>query len=251
MPERDEERLLAELRTLGRSNDVPGVDEDRMVARVEAALRAAPEPRGTGRRLALAALAVLVALVATPPVRAAVADWFGFSGVRVETGDPRGAASEPPALRGGPEVAQAAAAVPFPLLVPTALGRPEGVQVAPDRRTVSMTWREQGRVVRLDQFDGTLDFAMAKTSPRVRYAAVAGADALWFREPHEVVLLDRDGGRRTETARLAGHTLIWPQGTTTLRLEGRLSLDRAVRLAESVRAVLPRPDPSSPPSRPS
>ena len=38
-----------------------------------------------------------------------------------------------------------------------------------------------------------------------------------------------DGTRRTESARLAGHTLIWQDGGTTLRLEGDLSLERARR----------------------
>ncbi|MGH8826991.1 MAG: hypothetical protein ACRDVZ_05175, partial [Jiangellaceae bacterium] len=57
--------------------------------------------------------------------------------------------------------------------------------------------------------------------------------ALWFVEPHEVVLLDDEDVRRTESARLAGHTQIWPNGATTLRLEGDLSLDRAVEIAAS------------------
>jgi hypothetical protein len=237
MPETDAERLADELRTLGRTAVAPSVDADRIAVRVARAVPSGPQRRTSRRRLALVALAVLAALVATPPVRAAVADWLGFFGVRVEPGDPRGAAPEPPALRGGPEVARAAASVPFPVLIPSELGRPRGVEVAPDGRTVSMSWRLDGRVVRLDQFDGTLDFAVAKSSATLRYAAVAGADALWFREPHEVVLLEPDGSRRTETARLAGHTLIWPQGTTTLRLEGDLSLDEAVHIAESVRHV--------------
>ena len=40
------------------------------------------------RRIALVVAAVLVALLATPPVRAAVADWFGFGGVVVEKSTP-------------------------------------------------------------------------------------------------------------------------------------------------------------------
>jgi hypothetical protein len=56
---------------------------------------------------------------------------------------------------------------------------------------------------------------------------------LWFEEPHEVVLLEPDGSRRTESAHLAGHTLIWLDDVTTLRLEGDLSLECAVEIAES------------------
>lgn len=238
MPDPDEDLLAAELRTLGRTAVPPAVDPGLMAARVSLALPAPSEPRTSRRRrLALVALAVLLALLATPPVRAAVADWLGFAGVRVESGEPTGAPSGPPAVTGGPDVEAAAARVSFAVLAPGALGRPMGVHVAHDRRTLSMTWDDAGRVVRLDQFDGTLDFVMAKTSPEVRYAAVAGADALWFDEPHEVVLLEPDGSRRTESARLAGHTLIWPQGGTTLRLEGDLTLEEAVRIAESARPV--------------
>jgi hypothetical protein len=52
-----------------------------------------------------------------------------------------------------------------------------------------------------------------------------------------VVLLDPDGTRRTESARLAGNTLIWMYGATTVRLEGAFGLARATRIAESVAPV--------------
>ena len=88
-----------------------------------------------------------------------------------------------------------------------------------------MSWSaDEDGVVRLDQFDADLDFSVLKTTPDVFFAAVDGNDALWFEEPHEVVLLEPDGTRRTESARLAGHTLIWLDDGTTLRLEGDLSL---------------------------
>jgi len=99
---------------------------------------------------------------------------------------------------------------------------------------VSMSWTSgPDGVVRLDQFGATLDFSVLKRTPSVHYTAVGGSDALWFEEPHEVVLLNPDGTQRTESARLAGHTLIWLDGDTTLRLEGDLTLQRAVEIAES------------------
>ncbi len=190
------------------------------------------EPRR--RRIALVVAAVLLALLATPPVRAAVADWFGFGGVLVEKGAPSSEAQPPPEVVTGGSVTEAAATVDFTVSVPEALGAPDGVEVSPDRRMVSMSWSSgEDGVVRLDQFDGRFDFSVLKTAPGVHYAAVDGTDALWFEEPHEVVLLDPDGSRRTESARLAGHTLIWLDGVTTLRLEGDLSLERAVEIAES------------------
>jgi hypothetical protein len=107
------------------------------------------------------------------------------------------------------------------------------VDVSDDRVIVSMSWSTPEGLVRLDQFDGRLDFTMAKTSPGVRYAAVGDTDALWFERQHDVVILDEEGNQRTESARLAGHTLIWPVGDITLRLEGDLTLTRAVEIGES------------------
>jgi hypothetical protein len=256
MAEERYDDLARDLTTLGGTVEVPASPE-RLAVAVLQRVASLPPPasergllgrgsqvaRGLGRgwesrrrRVALAVAVVLLALLAAPPVRAAVLDWFGFGGVLVERGSPEhdGPAPAPPEVRGGMSVTEASAAVDFPVWVPGALGEPEGVGVAGDRRIVSMTWSDgPDGVVRLDQFDGRLDFTIAKTSPGVLYASVGGTDALWFEEPHEVVVIAEDGTRRSESARLAGHTLIWPAGPTTLRLEGDLTLDRAVEIAES------------------
>ena len=186
------------------------------------------------RRAVVAAAALLVALVATPPVRAAVLDWFGFAGVIVQRGPSTSEpAPPPPSVDDEMSVAEAAELVRFTPLVPEELGEPDGVDVSADRVIVSMSWSTAEGLVRLDQFDGRLDYRVAKTSPGVQYARVGDTDALWFEEPHEVVFLDEQGRPRTESARLAGHTLIWPADDVTLRLEGEIGLDRAVEIAES------------------
>ena len=181
------------------------------------------QPRAATPLVALAVGAVLLALLATPPVRAAVADWFGFGGVRVERGDSPAPTADPtpPTVSTRRFPAEAAAMVGFTVSVPEALGAPDGVEVSADRRIVSMSWTtdEEG-VLRLDQFDAMLDFSVLKTAPDVFYAAVNDTDALWFEEPHEVALLEPDGTKVTHSARLAGHTLIWQEGGVTLRLEG-------------------------------
>ena len=106
--------------------------------------------------------------------------------------------------------------------------------MSPDRRLLSLTWNDaNGTTVRLDEFDGTLDYVFAKSSLDVEWTTVAGATALWFERPHEVVILDAAGNRRTETARLAGHTLIWERKGTVLRLEGDFTRERAVQITES------------------
>jgi hypothetical protein len=90
--------------------------------------------------------------------------------------------------------------------------------------------------VRLDQFDGRIDYRFAKTARDVEFVTVNGGFAVWFDRPHEVVGLGRDGQPLDEPARLAGHTLIWEDDEVApaLRLEGDLARDRAIEIAESV-----------------
>jgi hypothetical protein len=242
MSEHEYDNVARDLAALGRTVDVPTPGPGLATAVLER-LPEAPRPgavaAGSRRRRIAVAVAVavgLLALLATPPVRAAVADWFGFGGVRVERGDTEAPTTDasPPAVPPSVSLAEAAAAVDLTLSVPGALGEPDGVEVSDDRRMVSMSWDtvEEG-VLRLDQFDATLDFAVLKVARDVRYAAVNGIDALWFVEPHEVALLEPDGTQVSFSARLAGHTLIWMRDGVTLRLEGDVELNRAVEIAES------------------
>jgi hypothetical protein len=90
-----------------------------------------------------------------------------------------------------------------------------------------------------------LDGLFAKTAPGARFTDVGQGFALWFDSPHEVVLLAPDGTKRTEAARLSGRTLIWQTSTATLRLEGDLTLERALQIAQSARPwVEPRVEPT-------
>lgn len=193
--------------------------------------------KGHRRRAAIVVTATLLALLGTPAVRAAVADWFGFAGVSVRLDPTPGpsVAPSPPTVDGTATLAEARKLVAFEPVVPAALGTPQGVEVSADRRLLSMSWTVQGAgAVRLDQFDGRLDYSFAKTAPGVEFTSVAGSSAIWFEKPHEVVVLNADGTRRTETARLAGHTLIWEYGGTALRLEGDFTRARAIEIASTV-----------------
>lgn len=240
MAEQQHDDLVRDLAALGRATE-PALPADRVAAAVMERLpTTVAEPRRPTRtRIALAVGVALLALLAAPPVRAALSDWFGFAGVLVERdSEDHGSAPEPPEVTDDRTLREAAAEATFPIWVPVELGVPQGVTVTDDARVVSMSWRSSADgVVRLDQFDGTLDFTVLKTAPGVSFARVGDTEGVWFEEPHEVVLLAPDGTRRRESARLAGHTLIWQRGVTTLRLEGELDLDRAVAVAESVEPV--------------
>ncbi|MBT2507219.1 hypothetical protein J7I98_15225 [Streptomyces sp. ISL-98] len=254
MPEPGHE-LADELRGLGRRIRIPDVDgptmAERVLAQIVAEAVAVPvaRPPGRGERLrawsrrrwrtVTATLSgLLIVLVLTPPVRAAVADWFGFGGVDVRY-DPT--ASPPPGppgagapdCRGGLTVAEAALRAGFDPVLPRGLGTPVAASVSRDRRVLSVCWR----TVRIDEFRAAIDPVFYKATPvPAEYTEVDGQTALWFPERHRLTLrlVDEDGRPYARKVRSAGPTLVWQRaGDLTLRLEGVRSMERAVDLAET------------------
>lgn len=267
-------RLREELRMLGRSLD--GADSaagpESMVERVLGQILTeelpvpAAGPVGTGARLRaarhwararwrslVAALCgLLTVLTLTPPVRAAVIDWFGFSGVEVRY-DPSAVPSpgaEVPGCGRSLSLGEAERRAGFTPLVPKALGAPDGVTVSGlprGRFLVSLCWREQGRTIRLDEFPARLDITFVKSvREQPEWLSLGGEgeipdQALWFPRPHVLSfwLVDADGHRFTREERTAGPTLLWPHDGgagegVTLRLEGVASKARALEIAEAV-----------------
>ncbi|WP_406172874.1 hypothetical protein [Streptomyces sp. NBC_00996] len=263
-------RLPAELRALGRSLDQPwAAGSESMVERVLEQILAeripvpVAEPRRPGERLravrrwarvrwrALTAglCGVLTVLVLTPPVRAAVIDWFGFGGVEVRY-DPSAVPSPGARVPGcGPSLtlAQAGRRAGFEPLVPGAFGTPDAVTVTREpkgRLRMSLCRREHGHTVRLDEYPASLDLGFSKTVREPPEWVSLGGDedygnpALWFPKPHLLSfwLIDADGDRFTRSERTAGPTLLWMhEGEVTLRLEGVASKARAVEIAKSLK----------------
>jgi hypothetical protein len=271
MPDSSYDALVADLRMLGRTLPAPAGDGDptldRLTTAVLSRLADAPVPaivptggvKGSGgryggwlrrvlavaarrrRRLLIVVAVVLLGFLGVPGVRAAVLDWFGFDGVVVHIRpmpDPT-VTPIPPAARGNTSLDRARSLVRFQPFVLPALGPPQAVEVSADRRVLSLSWTDpKGATIRLDQFDGRLDYTFAKTASGVEWTTIAGTKALWFEKPHNVVVLDAAGNPRSETARLAGHTLIWEKPGTVLRLEGGdFTRERAVELAESAESL--------------
>ncbi|CAL9558542.1 hypothetical protein SUDANB176_04595 [Streptomyces sp. enrichment culture] len=274
-------RLREELLALGRSLDGPdgAADSESMVERVLGRILAervpvpVAEPPGAGERLRAVRSRVrarwrslvaglcglLTVLVLTPPVRAAVSDWFGFGGVEVRH-DPSAMPSpgaEVPGCGRSVPLGEAERRAGFAPLVPRALGTPDAAAVSGlprGRFLVTLCWREEGRTIRLDQFPARLDLAFAKTvreqpewlSPGGGGGAEGVPDpALWFARPHLLGfwLVDADGHRFTREERTAGPTLLWthagaageePADGVTLRLEGVASKARALEIAKTV-----------------
>jgi hypothetical protein len=257
-----EELLAAELRELGRRLDVPEPPDLRSAV-LERLAAPRPADAAPGRRFALTrrrfaltrrpvrrwlvavVSAVLVfALLAVSPAGAAVADVVGgllrFAGIEIrqERGRPDLPSPSPvPSVRAA-GLDEARRLAKFPVRVPDRLGEPERVSLAdpaPDGapRVVSLFY--QGGTIRLDEFDGRLELAFMKQAPDIQWVNIGGGNpAVWFREPHPVTYIDRSGIQRTESARLAGPTLVWMDGTTSFRLEGVPNRDEAQRIAGSM-----------------
>ncbi|MFD9859387.1 hypothetical protein [Streptomyces alboflavus] len=258
--------LPAELRALGRSLD-RHAGEETMVERVLAQILAegaavpAPEPPGRGERIreglrrarrglrarwravVASVCGLLTVLALTPPVRAAVFDWFDFGGVEVRY-DPSPPPSGAPVPEcGAPSVslARAEREAGFRPVVPGALGEPDAVVVTREpagRSLITLCWREDGGTVRLDEFPAPLDPGFTKLVPGMPERIDLGrGTALWFARPHrlELWLLDPDGASWKRAVRPAGPTLLWTDDRRlTLRLEGVASKARAVEIAKSV-----------------
>lgn len=272
--------LPEELRSLGRSLDRPGPDgAETMVERVLGQILAehiptpVAEPAGARMRLraarrwtrarwrslTAALCGLLTVLVLTPPVRAAVFDWFGFGGVEVRY-DPSArpsASAEVPRCTGPGSVSLSGAErrAGFAPVVPEALGAPDAVTVTDQRQRgrflVSLCWQEGGRTIRLDEFRARLDPGFVKTvREQPEWIRLGAGDAtspvetaLWFARPHllSFPLIGADGSAYTYRERTAGPTLLWMHGTDraaddtlTLRLEGVASKQRAVEIAKSL-----------------
>lgn len=240
------DNLEAALRDLGTRLDVP--ESRDLSAAVLARLDERPR-RGRWRPVhrviaaaVAAALALATAMVVSPTVRAAVYDLLRIGGVEIHENQPAPVTPVPsvdPPLPGERDVSldEARAAADFPLQVPADLGPPATVRLIDDGRVVSMAFGSAHGQIRLDQFDGGLDpmFAKFARAQDVKYVTVYGTTAFWVDRPHIVIYTGRDGTLHQESARLAANTLIWEKNGITYRVEGELTEDQAIGIAESLR----------------
>jgi hypothetical protein len=199
--------------------------------------------RSRRRLVAVIIAALIIGLGLTPPVRAAVLHWLRIGGVVVKT-EPRSSGvsptpQPPPTVGPARTVAEAQRLVQFPIGVPAVLGTPDRVAVTDDRRIVSMDWGTGARQVHLEQFDGRFGWAYVKQDPGdIQVVAVNGRDGVWFPTAHRIVYVDSDGREHSEQPRISAPSLVWERVASgrdvTLRVEGRMSRERALEIARSV-----------------
>ncbi|MGH3760109.1 hypothetical protein [Actinophytocola sp.] len=260
-PVSEEERIESALRELGGRLTVPAPPADLATAVLARLDEPAPHPRTSPRtrpltrllpRIVAAAVALLLALAAamavSPTVRAAVFDFLRIGGVQIHFEPPP---AEPTtttdtttdtALPGERDLtlAEAREAVRFDVTVPTLLGDPGSVRVIDDApsdadppRVVSLRYAG----ARLDQCAGRISpiFEKFTRAADVVRTHVGDAVAVWIPRPHPILYVDEHGQVHEESARLAARTLIWEANGVTYRLEGDLTRERAVLIAESMR----------------
>ena len=221
--------------------------------------------------VAVLVLLILVGLLAVPQVRAAVVEWLQLGAVRIflveptptATATPTLPATEPalsvtePApsptatpvpsptplsslldLGGETTLAEAQAQVDFSIRLPVEppeLGPPDAVFLQDlQGQAVILVWLNPDNPVEVELSlhllgPGTL---VEKGAPVIlEETTVNGQEAFWVTGPH--VLQNRRGDfdfRRLVT----GNVLIWREGVITYRLETKLSLAEARRIAESL-----------------
>jgi hypothetical protein len=134
----------------------------------------------------------------------------------------------------------AGAAVGFDVLMPAALGEPDGVFIDDDASHVSLTWLPDERLSRIPgtpwgailmEFGGD-DVQAMKTAAidGAEWVDEGGIRGYWLDEPHTLQLADGT------LFRVHGNVLLFQSGGTTLRLESGLDKAAAIRLAASMSA---------------
>ena len=242
--------LVLRLRELAPRIEYPPTPD--LAGAVRTRLAAEAPRRAFGLRRALViAFAVLIvavaAVMAVPQARTAILEWLGLRGVKIERVPTQPTAPVEAELGLGDRVAldEARRRAAYDVLVPDAegLGEPavyysslvQGGQVG-------FVYRADGGRVHLliTEFKGSLedDFIHKSAGPEttIERVEVNGQAGFWLEgEPHEFLYLDQAGQPIMETLRLAGNTLLWTQGELTLRLEGDVTKEEALAVAESMR----------------
>ena len=196
-------------------------------------------PRFRQRRVAIALVAVVAvaigAVFAVPQARTAILDWLGLRNVSVVRVEKLPAVPAHGNLDLGQRVTldDAKRRAPW-LLVPD--GTPDSVWVnksLPGGK-VSLLWGTPSNVrLLLTEFTGRTYIEKVIDGDTQVERVKIGDAGVWFQGPHVVMFQDRDGRFRESHARLARNTLVWQLGDITLRLEGGLTKDEALRIART------------------
>jgi hypothetical protein len=270
MDELQQELFEKQLLSLAKGLDYPRTPD--IAGSVMSRLRGTAGPRFLSRRLVWSLTIILIlcsSLMLIPPARAAIIEFIQIGVVRIFRAEPTPLA--PPTqessstvvsmtatpvptsrplipllenLAGEMTLDEAQKAVNYPIMLPAYppdLGKPDRifVQEAEGKMTI-LVWIDRQKPTRvsmslhlippgswaIDKFDPTL----------VQETSVKGQRAIWAVGPYPLRLRNDD---LQYTRLIDGHVLIWKEGDLTYRLETDLSLEEALKVAESLQPIQP------------
>jgi hypothetical protein len=214
-----------------------------------------PRFRPRRRTLAVAFVVLAVAIgaaMAVPPARTAILDFFGLRGATVQRVEslPRVPAATEDRLDLGRPLPAGRPAVKIPeVLVPEALGPPDAAYVAEEAYGLRLTLVYEpgpgvpespysGVGILISEFVGenALGFVekMVDSGTEVEVLHVDSYPALWLQGGPHAVLFEGEGRVFEDHGRLAGNTLLVERNDVLVRIEGEISRERAIEIAESL-----------------
>jgi hypothetical protein len=223
-------------------------------ARVLARL-AEPPPRRRRRALVLAFAVLAVAIgtaMAVPQARTAILEFFRLRGATVERVEtlPRVPVATERALDLGEPLRGAHTNVKIPeVLIPATLGPPDATYVSEEPYGLRLTLVYEpgegvpespytGVGILIGEFvgEGAVRFVekMVGGGADVEVLHVGPYPALWIEGGPHAVLFDGESRVFEDRGRLAGNTLLVERNDVLVRIEGELSRERAVEIAESL-----------------
>jgi hypothetical protein len=225
-----------ELRALGAYVDFPAERD------LAPAVRARLSPGGPRRRRALvlvlaAALLAVAAAFAVPPARSSILRFFHLQGATIEVVDrlPEVKPSAPLDLGNPLSLAEARRTLHFRPLTSALLGDPD--RITWDGHQLWFVYGDIRLLVSQFEAGGVQVYIKKLAEPGTTITPVvvdggsgfflSGARHFLYMAPTRIVLDER--------IRLARNTLLWEQGPVTLRLEGDLTLSKALQIARSFR----------------
>lgn len=242
--------LDRELRELGAAMEWPETPDLAAAVRASAGLAPPSRSRLLLRRpvvaVALGVLVAVVAALAVPQARTAILRALGIGSVRIELVDelPPLAPRFDLSLLGAPlSLAEARERFHGTLLVPDAeaLGAPDEIRVRDEPQQVSYVWLEPPRVRLLvsvisGRFVGPGFVKAIGPGTAIEELTIDGRRALWITgQAHGFGLAGEGGAAGFEELRLAGDALLVDHDGITIRVEGDLALDQAIRVARALR----------------
>lgn len=270
MSELPQELFEKQLSSIASRLDYPPTPD--LAVAVMSRLSTAARPRLISRRFAwtLTVIVILIAsLMLIPPARAAILDFIQIGIVRIFRTEPTPVTAPQPQNRstmvpvtatpsvtpqalipileeiaGETTLEEAQRRVDYSISLPTYppdLGLPDRVYVQDaDGDMTILVWidPQQPEKVRMSlHLVPTGSWAIDKMNPAVvQETQVNGQPAAWAVGPYPLRLSNRD----LQFERLIqGHVLIWRDGSLTYRLETDLSLEEAIKVAESLQPIRP------------